>query len=59
MEGCVSVRILLERTYVFLTWFSERVPKFPKDHKYTLGNRLRPEFRERPVEFLLGSWPRF
>jgi len=36
----VSEKILLEKTYVFLEWSSVRIAKFPKDHKYTLGNRL-------------------
>jgi hypothetical protein len=36
----VSEKVLLEKTYVFLAWLSGRVAKFPKDHKYTLGNRL-------------------
>ena len=36
----MSEKILLEKTFVFVAWISERIAKFPKNHKYTLGNRL-------------------
>ena len=32
--------LLLEKVYVLLIWVAERVAKFPKDYKYTIGNRL-------------------
>ena len=46
----MSDKILLEKTYVFVAWLSERIAKFPKDHKYTLGNRLASSL----YEFLEG-----
>ncbi len=32
--------LLLEKVYTLLVWITERIAKFPKDYKYTIGNRL-------------------